>query len=123
MQRELLQLVTPFCFHKMQFRGSSIQVGIQGGDILFRRSLFPLGGVWLMSHVTLSKRMKVWLEYIPGTVIVALVAPTVLTTGFAEAGAALVTLVVGARTRNVLLSMVVGVIVVWGLRTLLTILR
>ena len=85
--------------------------------------LTRVGGVWLMSHVTLSKRMKVWLEYIPGTVIVALVAPTVLTTGFAEAGAALVTLVVEARTRNVLLSMAVGVIVVWGLRTLLTILR
>ena len=101
----------------------SFQALVTIGGMALVTYLTRVGGVWLMSHVTLSKRMKVWLEYIPGTVIVALVAPTVLTTGFAEAGAALVTLLVAARTRNVLLSMVIGVIVVWGLRTLLTILR
>ena len=76
------------------------------------------GGVWLMSRVTLSGCMKAWLGYLPGTVLVALVAPTVLSTGLAEAGASLVTLLVAARTRNVLLSMIVGVIVVWILRML-----
>lgn len=76
------------------------------------------GGVWLMSRVTLSGRMKAWLGYLPGTVLVALVAPTVLSTGLAEAGASLVTLLVAARTRNVLLSMIVGVVVVWVLRML-----
>ena len=76
------------------------------------------GGVWLMSSVTLSGRMKAWLGYLPGTVLVALVAPTVLSTGLAEAGASLVTLLVAARTRNVLLSMIVGIVVVWVLRML-----
>jgi branched chain amino acid efflux pump len=77
-----------------------------------------ISGLWLMSHVTLSTRMKAWLGYLPGTVIVALVAPTVFSTGVAEAGAALATVLVMARTRNVLLTILVGVSVVWGLRML-----
>ncbi len=85
--------------------------------------LTRIGGLWLMSHVTLSKRMKAWLGYIPGAVIVAIIAPTVLSTGFAEAGAALATIFVAARTRNILLAMIVGVGVVLGLRILLASLR
>jgi uncharacterized membrane protein len=77
-----------------------------------------ISGLWLMSHVTLSTRMKAWLGFLPGTVIVALVAPTVFSTGVAEAGAALATVLVMARTRNVLLTILVGVSVVWGLRML-----
>lgn len=82
-----------------------------------------MSGLWLMSHVTLSTRMKAWLGYLPGTVIVAIVAPTVFSTGFAEAGAALATVLVMARTRNVLFAMIVGVGVVWGLRLLQASLR
>ena len=77
-----------------------------------------ISGLWLMSHVTLSTRMKAWLGYLPGTVIVAIIAPTVFSTGLAEAGAAVATVLVMARTRNVLLAMIVGVGVVWGLRLL-----
>lgn len=81
--------------------------------------LTRISGLWLMSHITLSKRMKAWLGYIPGAVIVSIVAPTVFGTGFAEIGAALATVLVAIRTRNVLLSMLVGVSIVWGLRVLL----
>ncbi len=81
--------------------------------------LTRISGLWLMSHITLSKGLKAWLGYIPGTVIVSLVAPTIFGTGFAELGASLVTVLVAIRTRNVLLSMIVGVGVVWGLRMLL----
>jgi uncharacterized membrane protein len=77
-----------------------------------------VSGLWLMSHITLSARMEAWLSYLPGTVIVAIVAPTVLSTGLAEVGAALATVLVMVRTRNVLLAMIVGVGVVWGLRLL-----
>ncbi|MFL5627239.1 MAG: AzlD family protein [Ktedonobacteraceae bacterium] len=85
--------------------------------------LTRMSGLWLMSRVTLSGRMKALLGYIPGTVIVAIIAPTVLSTGLAEAGAAVLTLLVAARTRNVLLSMLVGVGAAWGLRMLLAGLR
>jgi len=77
-----------------------------------------MSGFWLMSYVTLSTRMKAWLGYLPGTVIVAIVAPTVFSTGLAEAGAALTTVLVMARTRNVLVAMIVGIGAVWGLRLL-----
>ena len=81
--------------------------------------LTRMSGLWLMSRLTLSNRVKAWLGYLPGTVIVAIVAPSVLTTSVAEAGAAVITLLVAARTRNVLLAMLVGVGTVWGLRMLL----
>ncbi len=85
--------------------------------------LTRIGGLWLMSRVTLSGRIKTWLGYLPGAVLVAIVAPTVLSSGLTETGAALVTVLVAARTRNVLLSMVIGVGVVFGLRLLLASLR
>ena len=75
-------------------------------------------GLWLMSYIPLSERVQVWLAYLPGTVLVALVAPTVLSTGIAEAGAALATILVAVKTRNLLLSIIAGVLVVLALRTL-----
>lgn len=80
--------------------------------------LTRMSGLWLMRHMTLSTRMKAWLGYLPGTVIVAIVAPSVFSSGLAEAGAALATVIVMARTRNVLLAIIAGVGVVWGLRLL-----
>ncbi len=81
--------------------------------------LTRIGGLWLMSHVALSRRLKAWLEYLPGTILVAIVAPVVLGAGLAEVGAALATLLVAIRTRNVLVSMLVGVGVVLALRKIL----
>ena len=81
--------------------------------------LTRIGGLWLMSRVSLSGRLKAWLEYLPGTILVAIVAPAVLGAGLAEVGAALATLLVAIRTRNVLVSMLVGVGVVLILRKIL----
>ena len=77
-----------------------------------------ISGSVLMSRVTLSKRMEAWLSYIPGTVLIAIIAPTVLTSGPAEALAALATALTAIKTRNLLLAMLGGVGVVWILRTL-----
>jgi uncharacterized membrane protein len=74
-----------------------------------------VSGPWLLSRWLDSRYVKAWLGYLPGTVLVALVAPLVLSSGLAEALAALATLLVAVRTRNVLISMIVGVVVVWGL--------
>jgi uncharacterized membrane protein len=75
-----------------------------------------ISGLAFMSRVKLSKRMEAWLRYIPGTILVSLVAPTVLTDGPAEALAALATALIAWRTRNLLLAMLVGVGVVLILR-------
>ncbi|MBA2286850.1 MAG: AzlD domain-containing protein [Ktedonobacteraceae bacterium] len=70
------------------------------------------GGMWLMGLVTPSPRVEAWLHSIPGAVLVSLIAPTVFTSGLAEILAAGATVLVAARTKNVLLAMVVGVGVV-----------
>ncbi|GCE24271.1 AzlD family protein [Dictyobacter kobayashii] len=78
-----------------------------------------IGGLWLMGHVAVSARTRAWLGYLPGTILVAIVAPTVLSTGWSEAGASLATILVAARTRNLLLSMIVGIGAAIALRALL----
>ncbi|GCE25527.1 hypothetical protein KDA_10110 [Dictyobacter alpinus] len=74
------------------------------------------GGVWLMSSLPLSKKLQAWVNILPGTLLVSIVAPTVFTAGFAEVGASLATIFIAIRTRNILLSMLIGVGVVVGLR-------
>lgn len=77
------------------------------------------GGLWLMSRIKLSQRTESWLRQLPGTVIISIIAPTVLTSGPAEVLAALATGLVALRTGSLLLAMLVGVSVVWGLRMLM----
>jgi uncharacterized membrane protein len=77
------------------------------------------GGFWLMGLVTPSPRIEAWLRQIPGTVLVAIIAPTVLASSLAETLAALATILVAIRTKNVLIAMVVGVATVWALRLVL----
>ena len=77
------------------------------------------GGFWLMGLVTPSPRIEAWLRQIPGTVLVAIVAPTVLASSVAETLAALATVLVAIRTKNVLAAMLVGVAAVFLLRLIL----
>jgi uncharacterized membrane protein len=77
------------------------------------------GGFWLMGLVTPSPRIEAWLSQIPGAVLVAIVAPTVLASSLAETLAALATVLVAIRTKNVLAAMVVGVAAVFLLRLIL----
>lgn len=76
------------------------------------------GGLWLMRFVTPSPRVEAWLHHLPGTVLVALVAPAILADGLIGAIGALATALVAARTKNLLLSMIVGVGLVVALRQL-----
>jgi uncharacterized membrane protein len=77
------------------------------------------GGFWLMGLVTPSPRIESWLRQIPGAVLVAIVAPTVLASSLAETLAALATVLVAIRTKNVLIAMLVGVATVAVLRIVL----
>jgi uncharacterized membrane protein len=85
--------------------------------------LTRISGLWLIRYMPTSKRFKAWLEYVPGAVIVSIIAPTVFSTNLADVGAAIATLLVALRTRNALLSLIIGVIVVIILRRLLGIVR
>ena len=74
------------------------------------------GGFWLMGLVTPSTRVETWLKQIPGAVLVALIAPTILASSIAETLAAIATVLVAIRTKNVLIAMLVGVATVALLR-------
>lgn len=74
------------------------------------------GGLWLMGRVEPTPRVRAWMRQIPGAILVALVTPAVLTGNLADAVAGLATVLVAWRTRNVLLAMVVGIVVVAALR-------
>jgi uncharacterized membrane protein len=76
------------------------------------------GGLWLASRLDLSGRVEVWLGYIPGAILVSLVAPAVLASGLAEALAGLAVVLVAIRTASLPLAMVVGVGAVVLFRTL-----
>ena len=93
-----------------------------------------LAGFALVSRAALSGRLASWLSYVPGAVLMAIVAPAVLPTGASgeargvsgaltggvpEAVGAVVTAAVAVRFKNLLLAMVAGVATVWLLRRLL----
>ena len=74
------------------------------------------GGLLLIGRVKMSPFVERWLSYIPGCVLLSIVAPSVSTGGVPDMLASLATLLVALRTRNLLLSMVVGVACVVVLR-------
>jgi uncharacterized membrane protein len=76
------------------------------------------GGLWLLRFVTPSPRVEAWLQHLPGSVLVALIAPAILADGSVGVVGTLATALVAARTKNLLLSMSVGVGLVVALRTL-----
>ena len=93
-----------------------------------------VGGFLLLGRASLRERLGPWLHYVPGAVLIAIVAPSVvparlvgieggesgaLTAGPAEALAALLAGVVAAKFKNLLAAMLVGVATVWVLRRLL----
>jgi uncharacterized membrane protein len=76
------------------------------------------GGLWLASRFDRSERAGVWLDQIPGAILVSLVAPAVLTGGLVEVLAALAVVIVSLRTGSLPAAMVTGVVAVLALRTL-----
>jgi uncharacterized membrane protein len=90
-----------------------------------------IAGFALLSRSVMSGRLASWLSYVPGAVLMALVAPAAvptgvmagvhgesgaLTGGIPEAVGAAVTAAVALRFKNLLLAMVAGVGTVWLLR-------
>src|SRR3712207_8813347 len=66
------------------------------------------GGLWLASRLSLSERAEAWLGYIPGAILVSLVAPTVLTGGLPETLAAVAAILVALRTGGLPVALVAG---------------
>lgn len=67
------------------------------------------GGPWLMRRIAISPRIERWLRHVPGALLVAIVAPGIVTGGLAAVGASVVTVLVAARTKQLLLAMIAGI--------------
>lgn len=76
-------------------------------------------GPFLMSRVTLSKKVEAWLGYLPGTILVSLVLPDLIRSGLAGIIAGFASLVAARLSGNLFVALVVGVVTVWAGRTLL----
>jgi uncharacterized membrane protein len=71
-----------------------------------------LGGLLLAEKMPQSNAFKYFMDALPGTILVALVVPGIVSAGRLGWGAALLTALCAYKTNNVLLSMLVGMIIV-----------
>jgi uncharacterized membrane protein len=68
------------------------------------------GGVWLLGRTRPSRLLTAWLNQLLGAILVALVAPAVLAAGLAGFFAGACAALIAARTRNVALALIVGIV-------------
>ena len=76
------------------------------------------GGYWLMGRVTMSPRIEIGLTYLPGAVLISLVAPAMAREGIPGVTAVVVTALVMRVRNNLLLAMLAGIGIVWLTRHL-----
>ncbi|WP_225335923.1 AzlD family protein [Halomicrobium urmianum] len=81
--------------------------------------LTKVGGIWLLSRVEVSDRVRAGLEVLPGAIVVAVLGPQLAEGGPPEWAAAAVVALVARRTGNILLSLAAGVGAVVAFRALL----
>ncbi len=81
--------------------------------------LTRVGGLWLMGRVERTPRVEKWLRYVPGSILISIVAPMLVESGPQEWTAAAAVLVVWFLTRNMLATLAVGVGVISALRNFL----
>lgn len=71
-----------------------------------------LGGLMLASRLPQSGKWQRFMDALPGTILVSLIAPGIVATGWWGGLGALVTAVCAYKTKNVILSMLLGVALV-----------
>lgn len=80
--------------------------------------LTRVSGFYLLSGLTVSGRMKAALDALPPAVLMAVIAPVILTTGRAETLAAAITAVAGFFRLPLALTILIGIASVVVLRWL-----
>ena len=77
-----------------------------------------ISGLLLMRGVVVEGRLKAALDAVPPSVLMAVITPTVLMTGRAESGAAIATALAAFFRAPLLVTILVGMVSVVGLRWL-----
>jgi len=67
-----------------------------------------LGGLLLAEHLPQNGGLRLFMEALPGTILLALIAPGIFSAGILGGLAALTTALCAWKTRNVFLAMVLG---------------
>lgn len=78
-----------------------------------------IAGFYLVNRINVKGRMETFLEAIPGTILMAIVAPIVFASGAPEAIAAAVVVLIVWRTKSLPLAMFSGVLAVFLARNIL----
>jgi uncharacterized membrane protein len=76
-------------------------------------------GFLLMRYIVVKGRMRAALDALPAAILMAVIAPTVLTTGLAEFGAAVIAAIAAVLRLPLVAVVVVGVVSVVVLRKLI----
>jgi uncharacterized membrane protein len=74
--------------------------------------MLRFGGLLLASKLPNSGRLKRFMDALPGTILLSLIAPGILAAGFWGYIAALCTALCAYKTKNLFLSMLIGVAVI-----------
>jgi len=77
-------------------------------------------GLYLMRGVTVTGRLKAALDALPPAILMAVIAPTILTTGIAETIAAALTAVAAFMRLPLVVTILIGVVSVVLLRLVLS---
>lgn len=79
--------------------------------------LTRVSGFILLSRITrIPPRIEAWMKYLPGSILLALTAPTVVTLGTSGIIAGCITALVALRTKQLLWAMLAGIVAIWLLR-------
>ncbi len=76
------------------------------------------GGLFIISRVTPSPRIRAFLDHMPASILVAIVVPTLIGKGPAELISAGATMLTALYTRSLTIAMLTGLISVSMLRAL-----
>jgi len=79
---------------------------------------FRFGGLLLSERLPTTGKFKAFMDALPGTILVALVAPGIAAAGVWGCSAALITALLAWRTGNIFIAMLSGMLVVAGARYL-----
>ena len=79
---------------------------------------FRFGGLMLSERLPATGKFKDFMEALPGTILVALVAPGIVATGLWGCLAALATALLVRKTGNIFIAMLSGMVIVAGARWL-----
>lgn len=91
-----------------QFSPTDLSIALVIAGAALATYSLRLGGLLLAEHLPQNGGFKRFMEALPGTILLSLVAPGIYSTGLLGGVAALATALCAWKTKNVLFAMVVG---------------